>query len=962
MFILWRKKEGSRPRLQGAAIAALLFFCFLRAVDASAATTAGTAIQHTKAAATSDSFTGALESNQPADTIVGKIFGFAANPFTETGPVQMLLNTSGEATSNISITNNGNTNDQVVVIISALDDKGLYPLVSWSVEVDDPSPLIVQTSKTTAARATSSVVLPPGGTAQFAVKVTGTGAQYGATMSFNITLQTKGDAVYPSGAYTSEFNGANYAGPAAVTSKARVPTKKPSLLISSPANGSGTSNPTVDVTGITEAGANCTITVTGPDQGQQATYSFQVPAGGLINKTVGLYEGTTSGVNQISVNVTDWNGNQPDTPTSITVTRDSTAPSLALQLSNELVGPQIQIMGSAYDTQNHMAGYSVYYTNGAYQQGTTAIWKLIGSGTSNVGSAGSSGVLTVWDASNLAGTYTLKVVAQDISPYGKTAEIYQTVTLANLIELSGTIPSNRWTMIALPGIPKNADPRSFLGSGRYEVQYWDPRAADDKDLLKYKTTNIALTSAGQGFWVKPYGSSISYSIKDARVPDTSTVVTLRLYNGWNQIGSPYMARGSYTGKYIWNQVQVRINAGTPSEQTKYMADAIAAGWVDSQFFSYDSSRNGYMPFTTSDEIIPYTGYFVKANRDCDFIFNPGAGISGGVARIITPRYEWKLQLAAESGELHDDSNYAVMSPGADETQDSIDASEPPPVKPYVSLYFENTDSGRNTARLALDARAPIQTHQSKTWTFVVQTSDPGAVTVSVPNADKLPDNYRFRIRDEATGAEFDPKQQQAYQFADSRTSRRFTLSSQKVSDQPVETISHRFQRGWALISVPLEPEPTDVRTQLGDDISNIQVFQYYDHELYDPSSEKRVDLQAGVGYWIYLDADTVLDFSGLRPDPSAPVEVPLAKGWNIIGNPYENVDLISGNMRITNAGETFTLEEAVDGGFISPELYEYDSTTGAYEKHAIGVPLSPWKGYLIKTLKPCTLSIGPTTP
>ncbi len=942
--------------------AVLIAACHIGNPRAQAATTAGTAIQHTKAAATSTSFPETKESDQIADTTVAKIFGFAADPFTETGPVQMTLNAVGEASSNISITNNGNTDDQVVVIISALDDKGLYPGVSWSVEVDDSNPLLIQTSKTTEARATSSTALPPGGTAQFTIKVRETGAQYGATMTFNVTLQTKGDLAYPSGGYTSEFNNTSYAGPAAVTSKPRVPTMAPSLLISSPVTGTGTPNSTVDLIGKTEAGANCTITVTGPETGQQIIYSFQVPAGGDISKTVNLFEGATSGVNQISVNVTDWNGNQPAAPTAITVTRDSTAPSLVLQLSNELVGPQIQIMGAAYDTQNHMSGYSVYYTTGAYQQGTTATWKLIGSGTSNVGSAGSTGVLSVWDASNLAGTYTLKVVAADISPYGASSEIYQTVSLANLIELSGTIPSNRWTMIALPGIPKNTDPRSFLGSGRYEVQYWDPKAPDDKDLLKYKTTNIALTSAGQGFWVKPYGSSISYSIKDARVADTSAVVTLRLYNGWNQIGSPFMSRGGYTGKYVWNQVQVRINAGTASEQTKYMADAIAAGWVDSQFFSYDSVSNGYLPFTTADELVPYTGYFVKANNDCDFIFNPGAGISGGVARIITPRYEWKLQLAAQSGELHDDNNYAVMTPGADEIQDTADASEPPPVKPYVSLYFENTDSARNTARLALDARAPIQTHESKTWSFVVQTSDPGAVTVSVPNADKLPENYRFRIRDEATGAEFDPKQQQAYQFADSQVSRRFTLSSQKISDKPMETISRGFQRGWALISVPLEPEPTDVRSQLSDNISDIHVFQYFDQRLYDPSSEEQVDLQAGVGYWIYLDSDAVLDFSGLRPDPDTPVEVPLAEGWNIIGNPYENEELSSTRMKITSAGETFTLEEAVAGGFISPGFYEYNSATGDYEKHAIGVPLSPWKGYLIKTLKPCVLSMGPTTP
>jgi hypothetical protein len=940
-------------RLAPAAAAAVLC-CFLATGRAGAVSAAGYQLSHTKARAASTSFTGAIYSNIPATTTVAPIYGFKSNPFTQSAPIPLQMQQGSNTSYGFNIKNNGNAPDQVLVIISPISDGGVFPGVSWDVQVDDASPfvdgLVWKNSGTKSAgmsgdHATSGITLQPGEAATFTLRVGGSNAPYGATMSFTVTLETVGDtAQYPGGGYTG-FNALGYAGPASVSGVAFVPTIPPALDVTAPTDGTETPSSTVAVAGFSEPGATCTLVVSSSNL--TASLVFKVPPTGSLNKDVPLFEGA----NQITISVRDWTNNS--TSRTLNVTRDSTPPALALQLNNELVGPRIPIVGSVYDAQRHLSGYAVYYGRGT----APTTWKQISSGTSEVGAPLTTGTLATWDATGLSGKYTIKLTAADRAPFGTTSEAYQTVTLVNRVQLSGVLPVNTWTMVALPGMPVDADPTTFLGSSRYEVQYWDPKASNDPDMLQYKSGNIILNKPGQGFWVKPYIGPINYTVS-AYVADTADTVTMHMYNGWNQIGSPYLTRGSFTTNFQWGQVQVRINAGTPTEQTKTMADAIASGWVDRQFYGY--SNNGYIPRGLSDPLNPYSGYFVKTLRDCDFVFEPGAGIPGGIARIVRPQYEWKLQIAASAGDVNDNENYAALMYGAQETEGPDDSSEPPPVKPYVSVYFQNEDSAHNAARLALDTRAPIPVKQSKTWNFVVEVSDPGRqVTLSVPNADKLPENYKYRIKDEDTGVEFDPKQRQSYVFDASARARRFLLTSEKIGDLAAVTISRRFQRGWTLFSVPLEPEPTDVRAQLKGSLAKIQAFQYYDKQFYDPDSEGKVDIQAGLGYWIFLDSDTDLSFTGMRTDPAGEIEIPLPEGWSLIGNPFENITIDGSNISVNDGEKTLPLAEAAASGWLSPYIYEFDSTNGGYTQKDIGAPMSPWKGYVVKTLKACKITIGP---
>jgi hypothetical protein len=923
-----------------------------------AATAAGTSITQTATAATASNVIGTATSNIPSAVTVTPVYGFGANPFaaaTSTVPISM---TQGQpATYGFSIKNNGNAPDKVYVIISPINQSGSYAGVTWGVEVDDASPFVSgltwKNSGTTAAngggdRATSEVSVNPGGTAQFTMRVTGANAPYGATMSFSITLETVGDTTAnPAGAYTG-FNGQSYAGAGSVSNSGSgglVPAIPPVVHIALPVSGFETIQTNTTVTGVTEPGVTGTVKVAGPGTGQMSVSSLSVDGSGNFNKTVGLY----AGLNQILTTVRDWNGNTSSD--AVNVTSDPGAPVVSFDMVSEQAGPQVPILGRAYDTLGNLESYTVSYGTGA----APTAWKTISTGTSAVGSSSAAGTLATWNATGLSGTYTLKLTATERAPFSRTSEVTKTILLANNVALSGTLPVGQWTMMSLPGRPLNADPSAFLGSSRYEVQQWDPSLPEDPQTLRYKFNNITINTAGAGFWVKPYQQNIDYSVQ-AYVTDTAQNVALDLKTGWNQIGSPYLTRGANDTDFNWGLVKVRINSGTAQEETKSMVAAISAGWIDSQFYGYQNK--GYTGYTTDNNLVPYTGYFVNTFRDCQLVFEPGAGLPMNMARIVRPA--WTLQIAAATDDANDIDNYAVMMAGAKDNFDPADSSEPPTVKPYVTLYFENSNSQNVAEKLAKDTRAPAEKKQTKTWNFVVEVSDPNkTVTVSAPNAKDLPGNYEYLIRDEVTGQTFNPKVQTSYSFVSDGTARRFTLTTQRIGAEIFATISRNFPSGWSLFTAPVEAQPSDVREQLSGQLDNPQVFQYYDQEYYDPDNPMGVDIQAGIGYWLYLDKSASLNFEGYPTDPKEPVEIPLVAGWNLVGNPYEDKTINGEDMSVSRNGETVSLSEAVTRGWLFPEIFSYNPVTGGYERLETGAAMTPWQGYAINALEACTLIISP---
>lgn len=907
-----KHKPGAVIKTAGILIFLLLTIC-MPAQRAGALTPSGTVINIPNLSVSSDA--GAVAVSQPANPPSLALLAVSGVAWTATGTDSQVA-TGQTIIYNYRFAHNGN-----IGIAPAKDTFYITVSGSWLQGVYQDAACTLP--------AAASVQLPPnaGNTYSFYVKVA---APVNAVGQSSLTTVTVENEYRHTNSANDAFGDPDIITHSVLTS---VPDNvPPALAITTPVHNSNLAFAISTLTGTTEVGATGFYSVSPSG----ANGALTIDGTGAFSQNVGL----TQGQNIISVTVQDAFAN-PATMTK-TVFVDSIAPVAAITspAAGQAVSGTIPITGSATDT--HFVEYSLYYGPGL----VPTAWRPI---TATTTVSVDNNVLGMWNTSTLYGDYVLRLTVLD--SFGNVSRLDRTVSVGNSGVFTGTLPVDKWTMVSVPGIPYNPDPSTWFGSGRIEVQRWDPTmSAPDPYLSQYRRS-FAVT-AGSGFWVKPYDTPINYTVS-AWVPNTTQEFAIPVSAGWNQIGNPYN-RG-----ILWDYFTYR---NTSTGEVKTLSDAIAAGWIDASYYEY--AGNNYTQHGAGESMDPQDGYFIKTYVNGQLIINPGAGMPNGVAKIIRPQYEWKMQLSAASPDLKDTDNFAGVLTGGSDGLDPADSGEPPLVDKHLTLYFPHEDwPDRQAGRYASDVRPQPQAPTPsglpvKTWTFAVETSEPGApVTVSWPNAAFLPANYDFEITDETTGAKLDPRITPSFQYtAAAGAERRFSLRARKLGLLPQVELSTSLLRGWNLISVPLEPEQTDARAQLADDLPNPMIYQYSDLKYFDPDSKDRVDIQAGIGYWLYVDNPTQVDFKGVPTSAGTPVEVPLVSGWNLIGNPYASPATFGDNIKITCEREKLPLSQAVARGCIEGRVFRYDAATGGYETLGQGASLLPWQGYIIKALQPCSIT------
>ncbi|WP_424358412.1 lectin like domain-containing protein [Methanocella sp. MCL-LM] len=97
-------------------------------------------------------------------------------------------------------------------------------------------------------------------------------------------------------------------------------------------------------------------------------------------------------------------------------------------------------------------------------------------------------------------------------------------------------------------------------------------------------------------------------------------------------------------------------------------------------------------------------------------------------------------------------------------------------------------------------------------------------------------------------------------------------------------------RGWNLLSVPVTPENPDITSVIPPAVmADTKIVWVYDNgnpqspwRFYKPARTVNSisNLTYGTGFWICMDNNTTLTFTGTIPEGQA---VPIGKGWNLIG-------------------------------------------------------------------------------
>lgn len=570
--------------------------------------------------------------------------------------------------------------------------------------------------------------------------------------------------------------------------------------------------------------------------------------------------------------------------------------------------------------------------------------KSIASGTTDFNST----TVATLDSLPYSGTYSALLYAMD--DRGNEATEAVSFSIVNIITISGVIPVHNWVLVSTPLNPDPDDPMSMYGfTSVYKVYRWNPENEPTEALSRYEYP--AHVSSGYGYWVKSYQSDLSYSYQ-GRLPDTTTDYVYSLKTGWNQIGAPFYR------VFPWNQVMVRDGANTYDLST-----AAALGIISDTLVAYDHNAKTWTQHDAASQMEIEKGYNVRAYKNVDLLFSPDAAPPAlakqqSLARVIREPFDYRVKISARSAAASDTDNYFGVARMASERFDRFDLAEPYKnlTDKYVSLYFPHEDwDGDLAGYYTNDIRPAMAREAADSWDFNVETNQPGeTITLSWDSAAVPSSMYEMTLVDTAGGDRVNMASSAEYSFragSSPVSSSRFRIEIKRPGGDRAVTKKYTLNPGWNLVSMPLEPEVTGALFQLGDDLPMLDVFQYFDGKYY---AAQEADIQAGIGYWVFVTEDTEIDLEGL---PSAPVvRVPMKKGWNILGNPYETELKWDDSVIIEIGGAQYTLSAAAAAGVLSPELYRFDS--GGYIRQEPGAAMAPWKGYMVKFLQEAVIVMG----
>ena len=115
-------------------------------------------------------------------------------------------------------------------------------------------------------------------------------------------------------------------------------------------------------------------------------------------------------------------------------------------------------------------------------------------------------------------------------------------------------------------------------------------------------------------------------------------------------------------------------------------------------------------------------------------------------------------------------------------------------------------------------------------------------------------------------------------------------------------------------------------------------------------------LHLGIGYWVRFPASENLLLAG-TPTASNTFTVPLAQGWNMIGEPFVGANVPVSSLQVTIGKQTYSFADAGSPQLqlIGTTLYTYVPGDTAYESITASGTINEYQGYWIHALTPVTL-------
>jgi hypothetical protein len=230
---------------------------------------------------------------------------------------------------------------------------------------------------------------------------------------------------------------------------------------------------------------------------------------------------------------------------------------------------------------------------------------------------------------------------------------------------------------------------------------------------------------GKAFWllVKDAGKSI----------DTGTGITvptdqpfeIPLNAGWNFIATPF-------------------NFSIPIENIRLKSgDEFKIGFYRS-----------FWDTVSVDTLEPFEGYIVMNDVTTDedtLLIDPdltpetGLLLSKLSSSNSEDKFDWSIQIMAQSQEARDINNWGGVSENASSNWDLSDFPEPPFVGEYVSVYFPHPEWEKPIEVYTKDVRSPVQ--EGHIWDFEVKTNFTDEVKLTFEDLETVPEEFEIWLSD-----------------------------------------------------------------------------------------------------------------------------------------------------------------------------------------------------------------------
>jgi hypothetical protein len=231
---------------------------------------------------------------------------------------------------------------------------------------------------------------------------------------------------------------------------------------------------------------------------------------------------------------------------------------------------------------------------------------------------------------------------------------------------------------------------------------------------------------------------------------------------------------------------------------------------------------------------------------------------------------------------------------------------------------------------------------------MVETDQSGYVMMNFAPSFAAGAGIGIQLRDLQTGLVLDLFPSLSYTFANYgvATVRRFELIVGAVQPPALNPTSRPLPAGWSMVGLPLAP-PAGAST-VGDVLlepspGHAYAFTYGHYTGYQ-SAPATATAAPGTGYWLGTTSGFIWTMTGTRLLDG--VTVPMANGWNLIGNANWFPGPFEGLVVIQN-GASYDWLTAVQMGLVSADVQSYNTSSGLYFD---AIDLQPWQAYWVNAL------------